>query len=73
MLEPWESVVGALPSFFGVALEESLWLLLPPPLLLGLPSEPLVDFLGTSPRHTFLRLCKAEDDAKAYFRHFLHP
>ena len=73
MLEPWESAAGALPSFLGVALEEPLWLLSPPPPLLGLPSEPPVDFLEMSPRHTFLWLCKAKDDTKAYFRHFPHP
>ena len=70
VLEPWESVVGALPSFLEVALEEPPQLLSPPPLLLGLPSEPPVDFLETSPRHTFLWLCKVEDDTKACFRHF---
>ena len=72
VLEPWESAVGALPSFLGVALEEPLWLLLPPSLL-GLPSKPPTDFLETSLRHTFLWLCEAEDDTKAYFRHFPHP
>ena len=71
-IEPWESVVGALPSFFRVALEEPPWLLLPL-LLLGLLSETLVDFWEESLRHTFLWLCKAEEDTKACFRHFPHP
>ena len=72
-LESWESVVGALPSFLGVALEEPPQMLSPPLLLLGLPPEPPVDFLGMSPMHTFLWLCRAEDDMKVCFRHFPHP
>ena len=70
-LEPWESVVGALPSFLGMALEEPLQLLSPLSLL-GLPSKTPVDFREVSPRHTFLRLCKAKEDTKACFRHFSH-
>ena len=73
MLEPWESVVGALQSFLGVALVELLWLPSPPPPLLGLQSEPAADFLAMNPMHTFLWLCRVEDDTKACFRHFLHP
>ena len=73
VLEPWDSVVGALPSFLGVALGETPWLLWPPPPLLRLPPEPPVDFFGMSLMHTFLWLCRAEDDTKACFRHFPHP
>ena len=72
VLEPWESVAEALPSFLGVALVEPPWLP-SPPLPLGLPPEPPVDFMGMSLMHTFLWLCKAEDDRKACFRHFPHP
>ena len=71
MLEPWELEAAALPSFLGVALEEPPWLLSPLPLL-GLPSESPVDFLEASPRHTFLWLCRAEEDTKVCFKHFLH-
>ena len=73
-LELWESAVGALESlFFGVALVESPWLPSPPPLLLGLLSEPAADILATNPMHTFLWLCKVEDETKACFRHFPQP
>ena len=65
----WET----LPSFLGVALVEPPWLPLPPLPLSGLPPEAPVDFLGMSPMHTFLWLCRAEDDTKACFRHFPHP
>ena len=65
--------MGALQSFLGVALVELLQLPLPPLLLLGLPSEPAADFLVMNPMHTFLWLCRVEDDTKACFRHFLHP
>ena len=71
-LKPWESVVGALPSFLGVALEEPPQLLSPLPLL-GLPSETPADFREACLRHTFLWLCKAKEDTKACFRHFPHP
>ena len=71
MLETWKSMVGALESLFlGVALIESPWLPSPPPLLLGLLSEPAADFLATNLMHTFLWLCKAEDEMKACFRQF---
>ena len=73
VLEPWESVAGAFGSFLGVALVEPPWLPLPPPPLLGLPSEPVVDFLVMNPMHTFLWLCRVKDDTKACFRHFPHP
>ena len=74
VLEPWESAVGALESFFlGVALVEPPWLPWPPPPLLGLLSEPAADFLVMNPMHTFLWLSRAEDDTKACFRHFPHP
>ena len=73
-LEPWESVLGALESFFlGVALVELPWLLSPPPPLLGLLSEPAVGFLAMNLMPTFLWLCRAEDDTKACFKHFPHP
>ena len=59
-LEPWESVAGALESFFSrVTLVEPLWLPSPPPLLLGLLSEPAAGFLVMNPMHTFLWLCRA--------------
>ena len=66
-------MVGALESFFGVALVELPQLPSPPPLLLGLPSEPVVGFLVMNLMHTFLWLCREEDDTKACFRHFPHP
>ena len=60
-LEPWESAAGALESFFlGVALDGLPWLPSPPPLLLGLLSEPAAGFL-MNPGHTFLWLCREED------------
>ena len=63
VLELCESAAGALPSFFGVALLGPL--LLPSlPLLVGFPPEPPVDFLEMSLRHTFLWLCRAEEDLK---------
>ena len=64
---------GSLPSFLGVTLVELPWLPLPPSPLLGLTSEPVADFLVMNPMHTFLWLCRAEDDMKACFRHFPHP
>ena len=67
-LEPWELAVAPLPSFLGVAFEEPLWLLLPPPLL-GLPSRTPVVFLEGNPRHTFLWVCSAEEETNACFRH----
>ena len=74
VLEPWESVAGALePFFLRVALVELPWLPLPSLPLLGLPSEPAAGFLATNPMHTFLWLCRVEDDMKACFRHFPHP
>ena len=52
-LEPWESVVGALPSFLGVALEEPLWLLSPPEQLAfdNPQSDSDTTAYGHSPRH----------------------
>ena len=74
VLKPWESAAGALESLFlGVALVESLWLPSPPPPLPGLLSEPVAYFLAMNPMHTFLWLCKAEDETKACFRHFPQP
>ena len=60
VLETWESAVGAFEAcFLGVALvEPPPWLLSPPPLLLGLLSEPATDFLSNL-RHTFLWLWRA--------------
>ena len=49
VLEPCESVAGALESFLGVALVGPLWLPSPPPLLWGLPSEPAAGLLGDEP------------------------
>ena len=65
--------MGALPFLLGVALVEPPQLPSSPPLLLGLPSEPAADFLVTNLMHTFLWLCRVEDDTKACFRHFPHP
>ena len=71
MLEPWQSVAGALESFFlGVTLVELPWLPLPSSPLLGCLSVPVAGFLAMN---TFLWLCRAEDDMKACFRHFPHP
>ena len=50
-LEPWESAVGALESFFlAVALVELPWLPSPPLPLLVLPSEPAACFYGRAGR-----------------------
>ena len=38
----------------------------------GLAVGTFCSFLS-KPRHTFLWLCRAEDDTNACFKHFLHP
>ena len=62
---------GSLAVLLGGSLAQTPTAAIAPPLL-GLPPEPLVDFLGMSLMHTFLWLCRAEEDTKTCFRHFLH-
>ena len=45
---------------------------LSPPPLLGMLSGTPAAFLEASPRHTFLWVCRAEEEKKACFRHFPH-
>ena len=49
----------------------TLWPLSPLPLL-GLLSGTPVAFSEMSPRHTFLWVCRAEEEMKACFRHLPH-